>query len=188
MLQSLFSSKLNSCSSNLIFFALGVSATLTATLTITSPASAQSSTIIYQHTSTYDNYHDNYHEPTVIYQQTRSYEKRSLTPRIYRKADTTNTTHFIYGNYITTPVQVNPYTGKVIQDSDNFHHNPYSQQRVIIQPPVRRYNKNATFINPTLVNPNIRNSTIINPRILNPYRHYYGNPVNRNSGTIFIQP
>ncbi len=185
MLQSLFSSKLNSCTSNLIFLALGVSATLTATLTIASPASAQSSTIIYQRTTTYDNYHDNYHEPTVIYQHTRSYNQRSLTPRIYRKPYPTN---FIYGSPISTPVPVNPYTGQVIQGSDNFHHNSYSQRRVIVQPRMRRYIKDTTFINPTLVNPNIRNSTIINPRILNPYRHYYRNPVHHNSGTIFIQP
>jgi hypothetical protein len=181
MLQSLFSSKLSSYTSNLIFLALGVSATLT----ITSPASAQSSTIIYQRTTTYDNYHDNYHEPTVIYQ--RSYDNRSLMPSEYRDRKP-YPTNFIYGSPISTPVQVNPYTGQVIQDSDNFHHKYNSQRRVIVQPRMRRYIKGTTLVNPILVNPNIRNSTIINPRILNPYRHYYGNPVHRNSGTIFIQP
>ena len=158
MLQSMFSSKLSSRTSNLIFLALGVSATLTAILTMTSPASAQSSTIIYQRTTTYDNYH----EPDV--------------------------TNFIYGSPISTPVPVNPYNGQVIQGNGNLYHNSYPQRRVIIQPRVRRYIKDTTLVNPIFVNPNIRNSTIINPRILNPHHHYYGNPVHRNSGTIFIQP
>jgi hypothetical protein len=176
MLQSLFSSKLSSYTSNLIFLALGVSATLTATLTITSPASAQSSTIIYQRTTTYDNYHNNYHEPRVIYQHRRNYDRKP------------HTTNFIYGSPISTPVPVNPYTGQVIQRNGNFYHHSYPQRRVIVQPRVRRYIKDATLVNPILVNPNIHNSTIINPRNLNPHRHYYGNPIHRNSGTIFIQP
>ncbi len=172
MLQSLFSSKLSSRTYNLTFLALGVSATLTGTLTMASPASAQSSTIIYQRTTTYDNYH----EPTVIYQHRRNYDRKPYV------------TNFIYGSPISTPVQVNPYTGQVIQGSDNFHHNSYSQRRVIVQPRMRRYIRNSTLVNPILINPNIRKSTIINPRILNPYHHNYGNPVHRNSGTIFIQP
>ncbi|PAX60601.1 hypothetical protein [Brunnivagina elsteri] len=174
MLQSMFSSKLSSRTSNLIFLALGVSATLTATLTMTSPASAQSSTIIYQRTTTYDNYH----EPSVIYQHTQTSE-RDFQPYV---------TNFIYGSPISTPFPVNPYNGQIIQGNDNFYHNSYSQRRVIIQPRVRRYIKDTTLINPIFFNPNIRNSTIINPRILNPHHHYYGNPVHRNSGTIFIQP
>jgi hypothetical protein len=171
MLQSIFSSKLSPCTSKLIFLALGVSATLTTTLTITSPASAQNSTIIYQRTTTYDNYH----EPTVIYQHTR----RDRKP--YR-------TNYIYGNPIPTPVLVNPHNGQIIQRSNNFYYRSYPQRRVIIQPRVRRYIKNSTLVNPILVNPTIRRSTIINPRILNPHRHYYGNPVHRNSTTIFIKP
>jgi hypothetical protein len=97
MLQSIFSSKLSPCTSKLIFLALGVSATLT----ITSPASAQNSTIIYttHHTC------DNYHEPTVIYQHTR----RDRKPHI---------TNFIYGSSIPTLVPVNPYEDTAIPDSE----------------------------------------------------------------------
>jgi hypothetical protein len=184
MLQNLLPNKLNSCSvswgasnsiSNLIFLALGVSATLTATLTITSPASAQNSTVIYQRTTTYDNYHDN--KPTVIYQNIR--HDRDRKP--YR-------TNYIYGNPIPTTVLVNPHNGQIIQRSNNFYPHSYPQRRIIIQPRMRRYIKNSTLVNPILVNPNIRRSTIINPRILNPHRHYYGNPIHRNSTTIFIKP
>ncbi|BAZ41544.1 hypothetical protein NIES4101_75100 [Calothrix sp. NIES-4101] len=167
MLSSLFSSKLSSRTSYIILLALGASATLT----MSPPASAQSSTIIYQRTTTYDNYR----QPRIIY-------KRHQTHRNYRQPQVTN---FIYRSPVYTPFPVNPYKRQVIQNHNNFYPRSYYQQRVIVQPRARKYINNSTGVNTIFLTPNIRNSNIINPRNLNPYRHYYGNPVQRNSGIFF---
>jgi hypothetical protein len=119
--------------SHLSFLALGI----TTALGLTSPASAQTSTIIYQGTTTTT--YDNYRQPTV--------------------------TNFIYGSPIPTPVPVNPITGQII-DSSNYSI-PLRRYRQHSYPPVRQNFTNSTFVNPVLVNPRIHNSTIINPIIVN---------------------
>lgn len=126
--------------SRLYILVLGV----IATLSNVTPAKAQSSTIIYQRTTTYDSYQP----PTV--------------------------TNFIYGSPIPTPVPVNPYTGAIINsniDSSSSSLYPqvrvYRQNRVYRHPRVHQHINNSTLVNPVLVNPRIRNSTIIHPTIIN---------------------
>lgn len=143
--------------SRLLNLTLGVGATLA----IASPSFAQS-TIIYQRTTTYDNY---------------------AYPGV---------TQYIYGSPIPTPYPVNPINGRSLFPPTNslFDKNPTNSlfptnpsnnifpQRVYRRPHVRQYVNDSTLVNPVLVNPNIRNSTIINPTIINnpylrrPYRRF----------------
>jgi hypothetical protein len=118
--------------SHLSFLALGIATALG----LASPASAQTSTIIYQGTTTYDNYR----QPTV--------------------------TNFIYGSPIPTPVPVNPITGQIIDSSNysipqvrRYRQHSYPPVRqnftnstfvnpVLVNPRIH----NSTIINPTIVN------------------------------------
>jgi hypothetical protein len=118
--------------SHLSFLALGI----TAAVGLASPASAQTSTIIYQRSTTYDNYS----QPTV--------------------------TNFIYGSPIATPIPVNPITGQIIDGSNysipqvrTYRRHSYPRVRqnfrnstfvnpVLVNPRIH----NSTIINPTIVN------------------------------------
>lgn len=125
-----------------------------ATVAISSPSFAQNSTIIYQRTTTYDNY------PQYIYSSPIStpYPVNPITGQIINN----NNSLFPYRTHSlfdTLP------TNSFFPASPNT--NSLFPQRVYRHPHVREYINDSTLVNPVLVNPNIRNSTIINPTIIN---------------------
>ncbi len=110
---------------------LGVS-----TIGLAAPVSAQSSTIIYQRTTTYDNYS----QPSV--------------------------TNFIYGSPIATPVPVNPITGHIIDNSNYSYpqvrtYRQHTQPRVR-QHYTNSTFVNPVLVNPRIHNSTIVNPTIVN--------------------------
>lgn len=130
-----------------------------ATVTITSPSFAQNSTIIYQRTTTYDNY------PQYIYSNPilTPYPVNPITGQIINNSNSLfpYQTHSLFNTLPTNNFfQSNPNTNSLFP------------QRVYRHPHVRQYVNDSTLLNPVLVNPNIRNSTIINPTIIN--NPYYG--------------
>lgn len=127
--------------SHLLNLTLGIGATLA----LTSPSFAQS-TIIYQRTTTYDNYAYPYITPYPV----SPLGGRSLFPPTTNLFDQNPTNSFFPNN-----------------PSNNIY---FPKVRVHRRPHVRQYFNDSTLVNPVLVNPNIRNSTIINPTIINnPY-------------------
>jgi hypothetical protein len=127
-----------------------------ATVAITSPAFAQSSTIIYQRTTTYDNY------PQYIY--TNPYPINPITGQVINNSNSLfpSRPHSFFDTLPKTNLFPATANTNIV-----FPQTVYRRQRV------RQYINESTLVNPVLVNPNIRNSTIINPTIINNpyYRH-----------------
>ncbi len=117
---------------------LGVS-----TIGLAAPVSAQSSTstIIYQRTTTYDNYS----QPSV--------------------------TNFIYGSPISTPVPVNPITGQIINGSNYSYPQVRTYRQHTHSPVRQHYTNstfvNPVLVNPRIHNSTIINPTIVNDSYYN---------------------
>jgi hypothetical protein len=132
MLKKLLSPSKGAYESHLLNLTLGIGAMLA----LTSPSFAQS-TIIYQRTTTYDNYTHPISPPGG----------QSLFPPKTNLFDL-NPTNTLFSN----------------NRSNNIL---FPEVRVYRRPHIRQYVNDSTLVNPVLVNPNIKNSTIINPIIIN---------------------
>ncbi len=117
--------------SHLGFMVFGITTALGLT-----PAFAQTSTTIYQRTTTYDSYT----QPTV--------------------------TNFIYGSPIPTPVPVNPITGQIIDSSNYYTPQVRRYRSYSYPPVRQHFRNstfvNPVLVNPRIHNSTIINPTIVN--------------------------
>lgn len=154
MLKKLLSPCRGAHALHLLNLTLGIGATLA----VASPSFAQS-TIIYQRTTTYDNYPYPYITPYPV----SPLGGRSLFPPTTNLFDQ-NPTNSLFPN--------NPSNNVLFPKVRVYNRHPH----------IRQYVNDSTLVNPVLVNPNIRNSTIINPTIINnPY--YRRQP---RKGSVFM--